>query len=378
MADYYEKLGVGKGASADEIKKSYRKLAMKYHPDRNPNNPEAEKKFKEISQAYEVLSDEQKRAAYDRFGEQAFEQGGIGGAGGFQGFGGGGFGGFSDILDEMLRGMRGGGGGHEPQFNQSGSDLRFNVDISLEEAFRGTTARVKFSTYGGCEKCKSTGSEGSSQPVRCSKCQGHGTIRVQQGVFITERTCHTCHGMGRIIANPCRSCQGTGRTRKEKSLDVQIPAGIEDGARLRVAKEGEAGYRGGSPGDLYVFVTIRLHHLFKRQGKDLYCKIPISMVKAALGGEVSVPVIDGARKEVSIPAGTQTGQIFRLKNLGMPGLRGGSRGDLVVEVNVETPVNLTKRQKELLQELDADSHNHSPQSSGFFAKVKEFWEDLSK
>lgn len=373
MADFYEKLGVGKGASADEIKKAYRKLAMKYHPDRNPNNPQAEQKFKEISQAYEVLSDEQKRAAYDRFGDQAFEQGGMGGAGaGFQGFGG-----FSDILDEMLRNMRG-GGPTESQFHQHGSDLRFNVDISLEEAFKGTTARVKFSTYGGCGACQSSGSEGSSKPVKCSKCNGYGTVRVQQGVFITERTCHACHGMGQVIANPCRTCHGTGRTRKEKSLDVQIPAGVEDGARLRVPKEGEAGYRGGQPGDLYVFVTVRLHHLFKRQGKDLYCKVPISMVKAALGGDVEVPIIDGNRKEIAIPAGTQTGQVFRLKNLGMPGLRGSSRGDLVVEVNVETPVNLTKKQKELLKELDADSHKHSPQSSGFFTKVKEFWDDLSK
>lgn len=374
MADYYEKLGVSKNASADDIKKSYRKLAMKYHPDRNPNNPQAEHKFKEISQAYEVLSDEQKRAAYDRYGEQAFEQGGGGpGGAGFQGFGG-----FSDILDEMLRNMRGGGGPSEAQFHQNGTDLRFNVDVSLEEAFRGTTARVKFATYGGCDPCNSTGSEGSSQPVRCSKCQGQGTIRVKQGVFIAERTCHACHGMGRVIANPCRTCQGTGRSRKEKSLDVKIPAGIEDGARLRVPKEGEAGYRGGEPGDLYVFVTVRLHHLFKRQGKDLFCKVPIPMVKAALGGNVDVPVIDGNRKEIAIPAGTQTGQLFRLKNLGMPGLRAGARGDLVVEVNVETPVNLTKKQKDLLQQLDADSHKHSPQSTGFFSKVKEFWEDLSK
>lgn len=377
MADYYDKLGVKKGATADEIKKSYRKLAMKYHPDRNPNNPQAEQKFKDLSQAYEVLSDEQKRAAYDRFGEQAFEQGGMGGGGnaggGFQGFGG-----FSDILDEMLRNMRGGSGPSESQFHQSGADLRFNVDISLEEAFRGTTARVKFATHGGCDSCRCSGSEGSSQPIKCTKCNGQGTMRVQQGVFIAERTCHACHGMGRVIANPCRSCHGKGRVRKEKSLDVQIPSGIEDGARLRVAKEGEAGYRGGTPGDLYVFVTIRLHHLFKRQGKDLFCKVPIPMVKAALGGDVSVPVIDGNRKEISIPAGTQTGQIFRLKNLGLPGLRGGSRGDLVVEVNVETPVNLTKKQKELLQQLDADSQKHSPQSDGFFSKVKEFWDDLSK
>lgn len=376
MADYYDKLGVSKGASADEIKKSYRKLAMKYHPDRNPNNPQAEHKFKEISQAYEVLSDEQKRAAYDRFGEQAFEQGGMGAGGGSAGFQG--FGGFSDILDEMLRNMRGGEGPSESQFHQNGADLRFNVDISLEEAFKGTTARVKYATYGGCSSCHSSGSEGSSKPIKCTKCNGYGTVRVQQGVFITERTCHACHGMGRVIANPCRTCQGTGRTRKEKNLDVQIPAGVEDGARLRVAKEGEAGYRGGAAGDLYVFVTVRFHHLFKRQGKDLYCKVPISMVKAALGGAIDVPIIDGNRKEVAIPAGTQTGQVFRLKNLGMPGLRGGSRGDLIVEVNVETPVNLTKKQKELLQQLDADGDKHSPQSTGFFSKVKEFWDDLSK
>ena len=376
MADYYDLLNVSRSASAEEIKKSYRKLAMKYHPDRNPDDKSAEQKFKEITKAYEVLSDPQKKAAYDRYGEQAFE-GGMGGAGsaggGFQGFGG-----FSDILDEMLRGMRGGGGAAESQFHQAGSDLRFNVDISLEEAFKGTTARVKFATYVGCTPCKKTGSEGGTQPIQCLKCHGQGTIRVQQGIFIAERTCHACHGMGRVIANPCRSCQGSGRVRKEKSLDVKIPAGVEDGARLRVAKEGEAGYRGGQAGDLYVFVTIRLHHLFKRQGKDLSCKVPITMVRAALGGNIDVPTIEGNRKDISIPAGTQTGQIFKLKNQGMPNLRGGARGDLVVEVTVETPVNLTKKQKELLEQLDADGQKNSPQSTGFFSKVKEFWDDLSK
>jgi molecular chaperone DnaJ len=374
--DYYERLGIDRSASAEAIKKAYRKLAMKYHPDRNPGDKAAEQKFKDVTKAYEVLSDAQKRAAYDRYGEAAFDQGAGnpgGGAGGFSGFGG-----FSDIIDEMFGSM--GGGFNHDSFSQAGSDVRFNMDIALEEAFKGTMARVKFNTFAPCDICKGYGSEAGTGPITCNACMGRGRMRAQQGFFTVERPCHTCQGTGKIIPNPCRPCGGSGRVRKEKNLEVKIPAGVEDGTRIRVAQEGEAGFRGGPPGDLYVFISVRLHRFFSRQGRDLSSRIPITMITAALGGHIEVPTLDGGRAEVKIPAGTQSGQQFRLRGQGMSMLRSHGRGDMIVDVSVETPVNLSKKQKELLRQFEEASkgENNSPQSSGFFAKVKSFWDELGK
>jgi molecular chaperone DnaJ len=369
--DYYALLGVSKTATPDELKKAYRKMAMKYHPDKNPGDKEAEKKFKEISEAYEVLSDDQKRAAYDRYGHAAFEQGGFGGGqGGFSQ----GFSSFSDIIDEMFGGM-GGSSGH---YTQSGSDVRFNLDISLEEAFKGTNTRIKFATFGSCDSCNGSGSEGSTPPVTCHTCKGHGRVRVQQGFFAMERTCQTCQGTGKIIPNPCKRCNGSGRVRKEKNLEVKIPSGVEDGTRIRVAREGEAGFRGAPPGDLYVFISLKPHKFFNRQGRNISCRVPIKMTTAALGGQIEVPTIDGSRAEVKIPSGTQSHQQFRLRGQGMTALRSHGRGDMVVEVVVETPVNLTKKQKEILRNFEDASkgEDNSPQTSGFFAKVKGLWDEL--
>jgi molecular chaperone DnaJ len=370
--DYYELLGVSRTSTEDEMKKAYRKLAMKYHPDRNPNNKEAESKFKEISEAYDVLRDDQKRAAYDRFGHQAFENGA--GGGGHPGAGGFGFD-FSDIIDEMFAGM--GGGRRSSEVNLRGSDIRYNAEITLEEAFSGTNPRVKYMTAVSCDSCHGTGGEGGVAPITCSTCQGRGKVRTQQGFFTIERPCHTCQGIGQTIEKPCKICQGTGRSRREKTLDVKIPAGVEDGTRIRVSAAGEAGMRGGEPGDLYVFVSIRPHRFFQRNGADIHCRVPIIMTVAALGGEIEVPTIDGTRTKLKIPAGTQAGHQFRLRGKGMNVFRrSGSRGDMYVEVNVETPMNLTKRQQELLKEFESDSKQEStsPQSAGFFTKMRDFWE----
>ena len=375
--DFYTILGVSQSASADEIKKAYRKLAMKYHPDRNPGDKVAEQKFREASEAYEILRDEQKRAAYDRYGSAAFEQGMGNGAGPGPGFGGFGFAAnFSDIIDEMFGDL--GNGNRADSFQQSGSDVRFNLEISLEEAFRGTTARIKFSTGVACERCHGLGSEGGLAPTTCSTCQGRGKSRYQQGFFTIERSCSSCGGSGKTIADPCRTCSGQGRVRREKNLEVKIPAGVEEGTRIRVSREGEAGLRGGPAGDLYVFLSIRPHRFFKRQNADLFCRVPIPMTTAALGGEVEIPVLDGSKSAVKIPAGTQAGQQFRLRGKGMSVLRSSSRGDLIIEAGIETPVNLTKKQKELLKQFEEASQkeHNNPQSTGFFAKVKEFWEEL--
>lgn len=376
--DYYEILGIQKNATADDLKKAYRKLAMKFHPDRNPNDKSAEHKFKEISEAYEVLKDDQKRAAYDRFGHAAFDQtggprpGGPGASGFNFDFGGS----FSDIIDEMFGDL---GGAHRASdMNTRGSDIRFNLEISLEEAFTGKTSKIKYMTGAKCDSCKGTGGEDGATPVACTTCHGRGKIRSQQGFFTIERTCPRCQGIGQSIEKPCRTCGGTGRARKEKNIEVKIPAGVDDGTRIRVAEAGEAGIRGGPTGDLYVFLSIRPHRFFNREGTDIYCKVPIIMTTAALGGEIEVPSIDGSRTKVKIPAGTQSGHKFRLRGKGMSILRSSSRGDMYIEAAVETPVNLTKKQKELLQQFD-ESENHdanSPQSSGFFAKVKELWGDL--
>jgi molecular chaperone DnaJ len=371
-ADYYETLGVAKGASADELKKAYRKLAMQFHPDRNPGDHAAEQKFKEISEAYDVLKDDQKRAAYDRFGHAAFENGG--GRAGPGDFGGS----FSDIFEEMFGNFMGGGraGGGSGR----GADLRYNLEITLEDAFKGSQATIRVPSWNTCEVCSGSGAEAGSAPVTCTTCNGNGRVRVQQGFFTIERTCHTCNGAGKVIKNPCKNCSGSGRVRREKTLQVNIPAGVEEGTRIRLSGEGEAGLRGAPPGDLYVFLTIKPHRFLQRDGADLRCAAPISITTAALGGTVEVPTIDGSRSRVNIPAGTQTGQQFRLKGKGMSVLRSPARGDMYIEVTVETPVNLNKRQQELLREFDkaGSGEETSPQSAGFFAKVKELWADLTE
>ncbi|AUN30912.1 molecular chaperone DnaJ [Niveispirillum cyanobacteriorum] len=375
--DYYEVLGAPKNASADDLKKAYRKLAMQYHPDRNQGDKTAEQKFKEINEAYDCLKDEQKRAAYDRFGHAAFEGGGGrpgagGGAGGFD-FGGG----FADIFDEMF-GEFMGRGGRGGQTNNRGNDLRYNLEISLEDAFKGSATQVRVPTSVMCDPCGGSGAEAGSSPTTCGTCNGAGKVRAQQGFFTIERSCPTCNGAGRVIKDPCRHCGGQGRVRKEKTLQVSIPAGVEDGTRIRLAGEGEAGLRGGTPGDLYIFLSIAAHRFFQRDGANLHCRVPIPMTTAALGGTIEVPTIDGSRAKVNVPAGTQTGHQFRLKGKGMSVLRSPQRGDMYINVMVETPVNLTKRQQELLREFekDASENGQNPESEGFFAKVKEFFADL--
>ena len=371
--DCYELLGVPKSASADDLKKAYRKLAMQYHPDRNPGDHAAEQKFKELSEAYDILKDEQKRAAYDRFGHAAFENGGRGGPGGDNfGFAAG----FADIFDEMFGEFMGGRRGQGA--NARGSDLRYNLEITLEEAFKGRQTTVRVPTMSPCEQCGGSGAEAGSKPVSCPTCYGNGRVRAQQGFFTIERTCPSCHGAGRVIENPCRQCGGQGRARKEKTLSVNIPPGVEDGTRIRLAGEGEAGLRGGAAGDLYIFLAVKPHRFFQRDGANIQCRVPISMPSAALGGAVEVPTIDGGRAKVTIAAGTQSGHQFRLKGKGMSVLRSGARGDMYVQVVVETPVNLTRRQQELLREFDksGDSKPTHPESEGFFARVKEFFEDL--
>jgi molecular chaperone DnaJ len=371
-ADCYETLGVAKGASGEDIKRAYRKLAMQFHPDRNPGDAEAEQKFKEVSHAYDILKDEQKRAAYDRFGHAAFENGG-GPRAGADGFGAN----FADIFDQMFGDMTGRRG--ESQ-TQRGSDLRYNLEISLEDAFNGDQVTIRVPGWSACETCHGSGGANGSQPVTCPHCAGAGRVRAQQGFFTIERTCSACGGAGRIIKDPCRPCGGSGRVRKDKTLEVTIPPGVDDGTRIRLAGEGEMGLRGAPAGDLYVFLSVRTHQFFQRDGSDLQCRVPIPMAKAALGGQIEVPTIDGARSQVTVPAGTQSGQQFRLRGKGMTILRSAGRGDLYIEVVVETPVKLTKRQKELLLEFEkagADGSGAHPESEGFFAKVKELWGDLT-
>jgi molecular chaperone DnaJ len=371
--DYYETLGVGRDADDAALKSAFRKKAMQCHPDRHPDNNEAEAQFKELNEAYQVLSDGQKRAAYDRFGHQAFENGGGPGP---NGFGGDFASSMSDIFEELfgMGGRRRGAGGRE-----RGADLRYNMEISLEEAFHGKSAQLRIPTTVSCEICSGTGAKPGSKPKTCGTCGGHGRVRASQGFFSIERTCPTCQGRGQVIEDPCGNCSGAGRITKERVLSVNIPAGVEDGTRIRLANEGEAGFRGGPPGDLYIFLSIQPHAFFQRDGQDLYCRAPVSMVTAALGGAFEVPTIDGGRAQVKVPEGTQSGKRFRLSGKGMPVLRSKITGDLYVQVDVETPRALTKRQKELLAEFDKESSKETqPETAGFFAKAKAFWEGLAK
>ena len=371
--DYYDTLGVAREADADALKQAYRKLAMQYHPDRNPGDTEAEHKFKQVNEAYDVLKDDQKRAAYDRFGHAAFEGGAPGGqpGGGFD-FGSG----FADIFDEMFGDFMGG----RRSTRSRGDDLRYNMEISLEEAYQGSETRIKIPASVTCDTCDGSGAAPGSGPTSCTACHGHGKVRAQQGFFTIERTCPTCQGAGRTIENPCRSCAGTGRTRREKTLAVTIPQGVEDGTRIRLAGEGEAGMHGASPGDLYIFVSVRPHRLFERDGTTLFCQVPIPMTTAALGGTVEMPTIDGTLAKMTIPRGTQSSRQFRLRGKGMTGLHGRGRGDMLVEIQVETPVNLSQRQQDLLREFEAEGegaeHATSPESESFFSRVKGLWEDL--
>ena len=368
---YYETLAIERTANDGEIKTAFRKQAMQWHPDRNPGDKDAEHRFKEINEAYEVLKDPDKRAAYDRFGHAAFEQGGVGGAAGF----GADFATtFSDIFDDLfgMGGRRGRGSGRE-----RGADLRYNMEISLLEAFAGKTAQIRIPTSVTCEACSGSGAKAGTKPKACPMCAGHGKIRHAQGFFTLERTCPNCQGRGQVIESPCASCAGSGRVTRERTLSVNIPPGVEDGTRIRLAGEGEAGVRGGSPGDLYIFLSIGSHPFFQRDGADLHCRVPVSMVTAAIGGDVEVPTIDGGKTRVKVPEGTQSGQRFRLHGKGMPVLRARASGDMYVQVVVETPQNLTKKQRELLAEFERlSSPETHPESAGFFGKVKEFLDGL--
>ncbi|WP_299846528.1 molecular chaperone DnaJ [uncultured Roseovarius sp.] len=377
--DYYEVLGLSKGASADEIKKAYRAKAKELHPDRNKDNPDSEKQFKEAGEAYDVLKDADKKAAYDRFGHAAFE-GGMGGGGGRPGAGGQGdfASAFSDVFDDLFgdfMGARGGAGGGRGRAAR-GSDLRYNLRVTLEEAYSGLQKTINVPTAVPCDSCEGSGAEGGAEPSTCPTCSGMGKVRAQQGFFTVERTCPTCSGLGQIINNPCKSCQGQGRIEKDRALSVNIPAGVETGTRIRLAGNGEAGMRGGPPGDLYIFIDVAQHELFERQENHLFCRVPVSMSAAALGGDIEVPTIDGGRSRVKIPGGSQSGRQMRLRGKGMPALRGGSHGDMMIELAVETPVNLTSKQKELLREFEALSEDNNPESKSFFSSVKSFWDSM--
>ena len=371
--DYYEVLGVARTASDAELKASFRKLAMKLHPDRNPGDNDSEHRFKEINEAYDVLKDADKRAAYDRFGHAAFEHGA--GAGGAAGFGTEFASTFADIFDDLfgMGGRRGRGSGRE-----RGADLRYNMEITLEAAFTGKAAQIRIPTSVTCEACSGSGAKSGSKPKACPTCGGQGKIRHAQGFFTLERTCPNCHGRGQVIENPCPSCTGSGRVTRERTLSVNVPPGVEDGTRIRLAGEGEAGARGGPSGDLYIFLSIAPHAIFQRDGADLHCRVPVSMVTAALGGGFDVPTIGGGETRVKVPEGTQSGRRLRLQGKGMPVLRSRETGDMYVQVVVETPQNLTKRQRELLTEFDKQSSTAThPESAGFFAKVKEFIDGLA-
>lgn len=374
--DYYEILGLAKTASAADIKKAYRQKAKEYHPDRNKDDAGAEAKFKEVNEAYEILKDEEKRAAYDRYGHAAFE-GGMGGGGRGPGpdFGSA----FSDVFEDLFGDFMGGGRGRRgpsgPRAN-AGADLRYNLKVTLNDAFTGKSEKISITSLVSCESCSGSGAKSGSEPSSCPTCSGMGRVRAQQGFFTVERSCPTCSGKGQIVTNPCTECRGAGRVNTKRSLNVNIPAGVETGTRIRLAGEGEAGTNGGAAGDLYIFIEVEPHEIFERDGVNLYCRVPVSMARAALGGEVEVPTIDGGRSRVRVPAGTQSGNQMRLRGKGMPPLRGHHSGDLYLEIAVETPVNLTARQKELLEEFEAIAVENNPSSNDFFAKVKEFWDGM--
>lgn len=382
--DYYQTLGLSKTASDDEIKKAYRKLAMQYHPDRNKGDKAAEEKFKEVNEAYETLKDPQKKAAYDRYGHDAYKNSASGGGfnpgagGGFSDFGfnfEGSGSAFSDIFEDFFGSAMGGGATRGERTEMRGSDLRYDATITLEEAFRGKDIELKLRTNVKCDDCGGTGSEGGVKPKTCPSCKGTGRMRFSQGFFAVERTCTACNGTGHIIENSCKKCRGAGRVAQSRTIKISIPAGIENGARIRLAGEGEAGIRGGRAGDLYIFVSVKPHKLFSREGASIHCDVPVSIITAALGGEVEVPTIDGKKAVIKIPEGTQSGQILKLRGKGMSIVRSALRGDMFVHAIVETPTNLTEHQKELLKEFDRD-HKAHPKSDGFFAKVKEFWQEL--
>ena len=370
--DYYDVLGVPKGSEKDAIKKAYRTKAKELHPDRNSDNPNAEAQFKEVNEAYEVLKDAEKKAAYDRYGHAAFESGGggpgFGGSGDFSSA-------FSDVFDDLFGDFMGGGRGGRKQQSR-GSDLRYNLSISLEDAFAGLQKTINVPSSVACGSCNGTGAAGGSSPTTCPTCSGLGKVRATQGFFTVERGCPTCSGAGQIIKNPCSSCGGQGTQKKDRALSVNVPPGVETGTRIRLAGEGEPGPLGGVSGDLYIFIEVSKHKIFERDGLNLFCRVPVSMAKASLGGEVEVPTIDGGRSRVRIPAGSQSGRQMRLKGKGMPAIKTVQKGDMFIEMAVETPVNLTARQKELLQEFEELSEDNNPETNSFFSSVKTFWESM--
>jgi len=370
--DYYEILGVNRDASDEELKKAYRKLAMKHHPDRNPDNPKAEEHFKEAKEAYEILSDASKRTAYDQYGHAGVDQqAGMGG-------GGAGMGGFADAFGDIFGDIFGGGGGGRGGRSNvyRGADLRYNLEISLEDAARGAETKIRIPTMEKCEPCNGSGAKAGTQPVTCTTCGGHGQVRMQQGFFSIQQTCPRCHGSGKMVQSPCPSCQGVGRVKQHKTLVVKIPSGVDEGDRIRLSGEGEDGVNGGPPGDLYVVIQIKPHQVFQRDHDDLHCEMPISFTVAALGGEIDIPTLDGHAK-IKIPAETQSGKVFRLRGKGIKGVRSQHHGDLMCHMVVETPVSLTERQKELLRELESinqeDGPRHNPRAKSWMDKVKQFF-----
>jgi molecular chaperone DnaJ len=380
--DFYETLGIDRKADEAAIKKAYRAKAMKYHPDRNPGDKAAEQKFKEVNEAFEILKDPQKRAAYDQFGHAAFDGAAAPSGGGFRPGSGGfefnfGSGGFADIFEDIFGDITGRGGRRTQRGPERGQDLRYDLEVTLEEAFKGKKATIRVPAALRCEACHGTGGEGGARPKTCATCNGRGRVRATQGFFTIERTCSACHGTGEVVDKPCKMCHGEGRLVHEKTLAVNVPSGVDEGTRIRLAGEGEAGLRGGPAGDLYIFISIAPHELFQRDGANIHCNVPIAMAAAALGGAVEVPTVEGTRARVTIPPGTQSGEQFRLRGKGMTKLQSVLRGDMIIEVQVETPANLTPRQKQILEEFrKAGGDEASPRAASFFAKVKELWDEL--